>query len=177
MDHEVELAVVIGERAIRTPRDLAIGKIFGYTVLNDVSAREMQKKDIELRNPWFRSKSLDTFCPLGPWIVTRDEVSDPQVLDLECRVNSETRQRGNTRDMIFPVVDLIEFISSHMTLHPGDIILTGTPAGVAVATGKFLEPGDKIECNITGLGALTNTLGPRPEKFYEPLKQREQSSD
>jgi 2-keto-4-pentenoate hydratase/2-oxohepta-3-ene-1,7-dioic acid hydratase in catechol pathway len=153
VDHEVELAVIIGETATRTPRSEALDKVFGYTVLNDVSAREMQTKDIALRNPWFRSKSLDTFCPMGPRIVTRDEVEDPQKISLECRVNSETRQKGNTRDMIFPVVELIEFISAHMTLEPGDVISTGTPEGISP-----LLPGEVVECEVEGIGLLSNPV-------------------
>jgi 2-keto-4-pentenoate hydratase/2-oxohepta-3-ene-1,7-dioic acid hydratase in catechol pathway len=158
VDHEVELAVVIGERTWRAPRDGALEHVFGYTVLNDVSAREMQKVDIGLRNPWFRSKSLDTFCPLGPWIVTRDEIEDPQSLGLECRVNSEIRQHGNTRDMIFPVEELIEFISMHMTLEPGDIISTGTPEGISA-----ILPDDLVECEVEGIGLLSNPVIADPD--------------
>ena len=158
VDHEVELAVVMGSNAWKTSRKVAREKVFGYTVLNDVSARNMQIKDIGLSNPWFRSKSLDTFCPMGPWIVTRDEVDDPQELDLECRVNGEIRQRGNTRDMIFPVDELIEFISTHMTLEPGDIISTGTPEGISA-----ILPGDVVECQVQGIGTISNPVVPDPD--------------
>lgn len=158
VDHEVELAVIIGDRAWKTPRSEALGKVFGYTVLNDVSAREMQIKDLGLRNPWFRSKSLDTFCPTGPWIVTRDEVGDPQKISLECRVNSEIRQKGDTRDMIFPVDELVEFISMHMTLEPGDIISTGTPEGISA-----IVPGDVVECEVEGVGRLYNPVVDDPD--------------
>ncbi len=153
VDHEVELGVVIGEPAWRTPRSKAMEKVFGYTVVNDVSAREMQKRDIEARNPWFRSKSLDTFCPMGPRIVTRDEVGDPQDLSLECRVSSKVRQKGNTRDMIFPIDRLIEFISMHMTLEPGDVISTGTPEGISP-----ILPGDIVECEVEKVGLLFNPV-------------------
>jgi len=159
VDHEVELAVVIGSKSWKTGRADAMEKVFGYTVLNDVSARNMQIKDIELRNPWFRSKSLDTFCPMGPWVVTREEIDDPQELDLECRVNGDTRQRGNTRDMIFPVEELIEFISSHMTLEPGDIISTGTPEGISA-----IVPGDVVDCQVQGVGTISNTVIPDPDR-------------
>jgi len=153
VDHEVELAVVIGEPAWRTSKEDALKKVFGYTVVNDVSAREMQKKDIASGKPWFRSKSLDTFCPMGPRIVTADEIKDPQDLQLECRVNKEVRQRGNTRDMIFGVDRLVEFISMHMTLEPGDIISTGTPEGIAP-----IVPGDVVECEVEGVGILSNPV-------------------
>jgi 2-keto-4-pentenoate hydratase/2-oxohepta-3-ene-1,7-dioic acid hydratase in catechol pathway len=153
VDHEVELAVIIGSCATRTSREDALDKVFGYTIINDVSARDMQKKDLDLKNPWFRSKSLDTFCPMGPCIVTRDEIADPQALSLECRVNSKTRQKGNTRDMIFPVDRLIEFISLHMTLEPGDIISTGTPEGISA-----IVPGDLVECEVEGVGLLSNPV-------------------
>ena len=153
VDHEVELAVVIGEPAWRTSKEDALKKVFGYTVVNDVSAREMQKKDIASGKPWFRSKSLDTFCPMGPRIVTADEIKDPQNLALECRVNKQVRQRGNTRDMIFAVDRLVEFISMHMTLEPGDIISTGTPEGIAP-----IVPGDIVECEVEGIGILSNPV-------------------
>ncbi len=153
VDHEVELAVVIGGPAWRTPRADALKKVFGYTVVNDVSAREMQKRDIESGKPWFRSKSLDTFCPMGPRIVTADQIGDPHDLALECRVNKQVRQRGNTRDMIFGVDRLIEFISMHMTLEPGDIISTGTPEGIGP-----IVPGDVVECEVQGIGILSNPV-------------------
>jgi len=153
VDHEVELAVVIGEPAWRTPKEDAFKKVFGYTVVNDVSAREMQKKDIASGKPWFRSKSLDTFCPMGPRIVTPDGIKDPHNLALECRVNKQVRQRGNTRDMIFGVDKLIEFISMHMTLEPGDIVSTGTPEGLAP-----IVPGDVVDCEVEGVGILSNPV-------------------
>ncbi len=153
VDHEVELAVIISDFATRTPKEEFLGKIFGYTILNDVSAREMQKRDIDARNPWFRSKSLDTFCPFGPWLTTRDEIGNPQDLELECRVNSQVRQKANTGDMIFPIDELVEFISRHMTLEPGDVISTGTPEGISP-----IVPGDVVECEVEGLDVLTNEV-------------------
>jgi len=159
VDHEVELAVVIGDQCRYVRGEDALEKVLGYTVINDVTARDMQKRDIESRNPWFRSKSLDTFCPLGPWIVTSEEIPDPQRLSLECRVNGEVRQHGNTRDMIFPVTQLIEFISAHMTLEPGDIIATGTPEGISP-----IRPGDVVECEVEGIGVLRNPVIDDPQR-------------
>ena len=159
VDHEVELAVVIGDQCRYVRGEDALEKVLGYTVINDVTARDMQKRDIESRNPWFRSKSLDTFCPLGPWIVTSEEIPDPQRLSLECRVNGEVRQHGNTREMIFPVTQLIEFISAHMTLEPGDIIATGTPEGISP-----IRPGDVVECEVEGIGVLRNPVIDDPQR-------------
>jgi len=159
VDHEVELAVVIGDPCRYVRGEDALEKVLGYTVINDVTARDMQKRDIESTNPWFRSKSLDTFCPLGPWIVTSEEIPDPQKLSLECRVNGEVRQHGNTRDMIFPVTQLIEFISAHMTLEPGDIIATGTPEGISP-----IRPGDVVECEVEGIGVLRNPVIDDPQR-------------
>jgi 2,4-diketo-3-deoxy-L-fuconate hydrolase len=106
---------------------------------------------------------------MGPCIVTADEIDDPQNLQMTLKVNGETRQNANTADMIFNVYDIVSFLSHIMTLEPADIIATGTPEGVAMATGNFLKAGDKIECSIEKIGTLTNTLGPKPENFYEPL--------
>jgi len=159
VDHEVELAVVIGDPCRYVREEDALEKVLGYTVINDVTARDMQKRDIESRNPWFRSKSLDTFCPLGPWIVRSEEIADPQGLSLECRVNGEVRQHGNTREMIFPITQLIEFISAHMTLEPGDIIATGTPEGISP-----IKPGDVVECEVEGIGVLGNPVIDDPQR-------------
>jgi 2-keto-4-pentenoate hydratase/2-oxohepta-3-ene-1,7-dioic acid hydratase in catechol pathway len=106
---------------------------------------------------------------MGPYLITIDEIDNVQSLDMELKVNGRTRQRSGTSFMIFPVTDIVSFLSHVMTLEPGDVIATGTPAGVAVATGGFLQPGDLIECTIEKLGTLKNTLGPKPEKFYGPL--------
>ena len=118
---------------------------------------------------WLNGKWADGFLPMGPYLLTADEIADVQNLDMTLTVNCEVRQKANTSQMIYPVADVVSFLSHIMTLEPGDVIATGTPAGVAMATGKFLEPGDHIECTIEKLGTLGNTLGQRPAKFYEPL--------
>jgi 2-keto-4-pentenoate hydratase/2-oxohepta-3-ene-1,7-dioic acid hydratase in catechol pathway len=151
VDPEVELAVIISKRAKGVSREDAADFIAGYTILNDISARDMQSADFELRNPWFRSKSMDTFCPLGPCIVLPDEISPLDELDLELKVNGETRQKSNTKYLIFKVPELIEYISSMMTLEPGDIISTGTPEGIAP-----IQPGDVVEATVEKIGTLTS---------------------
>jgi 2-keto-4-pentenoate hydratase/2-oxohepta-3-ene-1,7-dioic acid hydratase in catechol pathway len=151
VDPEVELAVVIGKRAKDVSQDKAGDFIAGYTVLNDISARKIQSDDFELLNPWFRSKSLDTFCPIGPCIVLPDEISPLDELDLELKVNGETRQKSNTNQLIFNVPQLIEYISGLMTLEPGDIISTGTPEGIGP-----IQPGDVVEATVEKIGTLTN---------------------
>lgn len=151
VDPEVEFAVIIGRKAKNVPKSEASYYIAGYTVLNDVSAREMQSADFELRNPWFRSKSMDTFCPIGPCIVLPDEISPLDELDLEIKVNGEVRQKSNTKHLIFKVPDLIEYISSMITLEPGDIISTGTPSGIAP-----IKPGDIMEATVQKIGSLRN---------------------
>ena len=151
VDPEVELAVIIGRKAKNVKKEDAGHYIAGYTVLNDVSAREMQSADFELRNPWFRSKSLDTFCPIGPCVTLPDEISPLDELDIEIKVNGEIRQKSNTKQLIFKVPELIEYISGLMTLEPGDIISTGTPEGIAP-----ILPGDIIEATVEKIGTLTN---------------------
>ncbi len=153
MDHEVELAVVIGRRATAVSRREAYQYVAGYTIVNDVSARSLQTKDLEKRYPWFRSKSFDTFTPMGPWIVTADEIRPPVRLDLECRVNGRLRQKANSRDLIFDIPTLIEFISRYITLDPGDVISTGTPAGIGP-----IRHGDRMTCSIQKIGKLTNPV-------------------
>ena len=118
---------------------------------------------------WLNGKWADGFLPMGPYLLTADEVDDVQNLQLTLKVNGQLRQNANTSQMIYPVPDIISFLSHIMTLEPGDVIATGTPAGVAVVTGDFLKAGDKIECSIEKLGTLVNTLGPEPQNFYEPL--------
>jgi len=175
IDYELELAVVIGKdtKAV-TPED-ALDCIAGYTICNDISARSVTFKKGRKERPWdefydwMNGKWSDGFLPMGPYFLTDDEIEDVQNLDLSLTVNGEVRQNSNTSQMIFPVADVVSFLSYIMTLEPGDVIATGTPAGVAAATGKFLQPGDCIECTIEKLGTLTNTLGQRPGKFYEPL--------
>jgi len=151
VDPEVELAVIISKLAKDVSQDEAEDYIAGYTILNDISARAMQSADFELRNPWFRSKSIDTFCPMGPCMVLPDEISPLDELDLELKVNGETRQKSNTRHLIFSIPVLIEYISSMMTLEPGDIISTGTPEGISP-----IEPGDVVEAVVERIGTLTN---------------------
>ena len=146
VDYEAELAVVIGRRAKNVPSHEARRYILGYTCGNDVTARDLQQKD----GQWTRSKSFDTFCPLGPWIVTD---LNPSRLAITCRVNDQVRQAGNTADMGFKVWDLVSFISRVMTLEPGDVIMTGTPAGVGP-----LSPGDVVEVEIEGIGTLKNEV-------------------
>ena len=154
VDFEAELAVVIGKTARRVPQAEALDYVFGYTCANDVSARDLQYGD----GQWVRGKSLDTFCPLGPWLVTANELTDPQRLGIRCLVNGQIMQASNTGRMIFSAAYLVSFLSQAFTLLPGDIILTGTPDGV----GAFREPpvylkdGDKIEVEIDGVGRLVN---------------------
>jgi len=154
VDWEAELAVVIGRTARRVPAGRAYEYVFGYTVANDVSARNLQFGD----GQWVRGKSLDTFCPLGPWIVTRDEIPEPHGLPIRCRVNGELVQDSRTDQLIFRVPDLIEFLSRAFTLLPGDVILTGTPPGVGHFRHppRYLHAGDVVTVEVEGIGALSN---------------------
>lgn len=156
LDYEGELAVVIGKRAHRLARNTALEVVFGYTVFNDVTARAVQQG----RKQWFKGKSADTFGPIGPWVVTADEIVDPQSLHVTTRVNGELRQEGDTKDMIFPVVDLLVDLTQSITLEPGDIISTGTPSGVAWGMDKprYLQPGDRVVVEVSGVGRLENTV-------------------
>jgi len=151
MDYEVELAVVIGARAKNVGKAEALAYVAGYAICNDVSERSLQKGGT---GEWIKAKSYDTFGPLGPWLVTTDEVPDPQRLDLALDLNGERMQTGNTSTMIFPVAELIAYISKYMTLMPGDVITTGTPPGVGMARNPrvFIKPGDEIRATISGLG-------------------------
>lgn len=155
-DYEAELAVVIGSRAFSVSAESALTFVFGYAVANDVSARDLQRLDPQLS----RSKSLDTFCPIGPWITTADQVPDPQALSIESRVNDEVRQQSTTREMLFPVTELISFLSRTMTLMPGDVILTGTPHGVGMGRKPpaYLAAGDVVTAEIGDLGQIRNTV-------------------
>jgi 2-keto-4-pentenoate hydratase/2-oxohepta-3-ene-1,7-dioic acid hydratase in catechol pathway len=152
LDWEVELAVIIGKKGRDIPKDKAYDYIFGYTVCLDMTARELQRQ----HGQWFKGKSLDTFCPLGPWIVHKSALRDPQQVRLICRVNGEVMQDGNTRDMIFDIPTTIESLSAGITLEPGDIISTGTPSGVGFARVPpvFLKPGDKVEGEVESVGTL-----------------------
>lgn len=152
LDYEVELAVVIGTAGRDLPRERALEHVFGYTIINDVTARDLQKR----HGQWFKGKTLDTFCPMGPVLVTADEIPDPQALAITLRVNGETRQSSHTSKMIFPVDECIAVLSEGFTLLPGDVIATGTPEGVGAALGKFLRAGDKIEAEVERIGVLRN---------------------
>jgi 2-keto-4-pentenoate hydratase/2-oxohepta-3-ene-1,7-dioic acid hydratase in catechol pathway len=158
VDYEAELAVVIGKRARRVQESDAYNYVFGYTCLNDVSARDLQKAD----GQWVRAKSLDTFCPIGPVVVTADELSDPHNLTVKSWVNGELRQSSNTKHLIHNVPKLVAFLSAAFTLEPGDIITTGTPGGVGLHRDPptFLEPGDHVVVEIEQIGRLENIVGP-----------------
>jgi 2-keto-4-pentenoate hydratase/2-oxohepta-3-ene-1,7-dioic acid hydratase in catechol pathway len=159
LDYEVELAVVIGRRTKDVKREDALSAIAGYTILDDVSAREFQF-DVSPAQTTF-AKSMDGFCPMGPWLVTRDEIPDPQDLRIQTWVNGELMQDGNTRDMTFPVAVLIEYISRYMTLEPGDVIATGTPAGVGAfrTPPRWLQPGDRVKMAVSRIGVLEHSIG------------------
>ncbi|MCO5179757.1 MAG: fumarylacetoacetate hydrolase family protein [Anaerolineae bacterium] len=156
IDYEAELAVIIGRRVKNATREEAQAAVFGYTVLNDVTARDLQT----LHKQFFKGKSLDGSCPIGPWIVTADEIADPYALRITCRVNGELRQDSTAETMTFDIPTIIGHLSRGMTLLPGDIIATGTPSGVGFAMKPpvFLRPGDVVECAIEGIGAIRNRI-------------------
>ncbi|OLF18451.1 fumarylacetoacetate hydrolase family protein [Actinophytocola xanthii] len=165
VDWEAELAVVIGTRVRDVPVEEALGVVSGYLTSNDVSARSIDlgyERDTDDKAVWFfdwlAGKWCDGFAPLGPWLVSADEVPDPQDLSVELAVNGTTRQRGSTKDMIFTVAELVAHASRLMTLEPGDIIQTGTPSGVGAATGEYLAAGDEMTVVIGHLGTLRNTV-------------------
>ncbi|MGE5547822.1 MAG: fumarylacetoacetate hydrolase family protein [Solirubrobacterales bacterium] len=149
LDYEVELALVIGRRAWQVAEADALAHVAGYMTANDVSARDWQ---IERGGQWIKGKSAPGFCPLGPWLVTADEVADPQALRLWTEVNGHRRQDGTTADMVFGAASLVSYLSRFMELAPGDVVLTGTPAGVGLGTGAYLQPGDRMEVGVEGLG-------------------------
>ncbi|MGY1690750.1 fumarylacetoacetate hydrolase family protein [Geodermatophilus sp. SYSU D01105] len=155
-DYEVELVAVIGRRARKLSPEQALDAVFGYATGNDLSARELQMRSSQ----WTYGKAIDGFAPLGPYLVTADEVPDPQALDLQCWVNGELRQSSNTRDMVFSVADLVSDLSQVMTLEPGDVVYTGTPEGVVMgmADPVWLQPGDEVVCEVQGLGRLVTRL-------------------
>lgn len=157
LDYEAELAVIIGRGGRGIPVDRALDHVWGYTVINDVTARDLQRD----HQQWLLGKSLDTFAPMGPWAVTADDIGDPKTLEVSSTVNGEPRQKAPVSDLIFDIPELISVISAGITLRSGDIIATGTPAGVGIGfePPRFLAPGDVVECAITGLGALRNTVG------------------
>lgn len=154
VDYEVELTAIIGSRTKKVTESDALGSVFGYTVANDVTARDCMILDGQLD----RSKGMDTYCPIGPWITTADEVPDPQALPLRTWVNGEVRQDSSTSEMVFSVAHLIHFLSQGMTLEPGDVLLTGTPHGVGfkMEPPQYLVPGDVVEVEVEGLGMLRN---------------------
>jgi len=158
VDYEAELAVVIGQSAKDVPAEQALHYVLGYSCSNDISARRWQKHGGARQ--WVRGKSFDAFCPLGPVLVTADEIQDPQALDVSCLLNGETMQTGNTSDMIFSVAELIEHLSRDTTLLPGTLILTGTPPGVGFARTPpvFLADGDLVRVEIEHIGALENPV-------------------
>jgi 2-keto-4-pentenoate hydratase/2-oxohepta-3-ene-1,7-dioic acid hydratase in catechol pathway len=157
VDYEGELGVVIGTKAFQVPKSAAYDHVFGYVIINDVTSRELQR----FHNQWVIGKGIDTFCPMGPWIVTADEVGDVTKLELVTRVNGEIRQKAQVSELIFDIPTLIETMSRTMTLVPGDIIATGTPVGVGIGFNppKYLAKGDRMSVSITGLGELNNTIG------------------
>lgn len=158
LDFEAELAVIIGRPASNVTRAGALDHVAGYTALNDISAREFQF-DVSPPQTTF-AKSMDGFCPLGPWLVTKDEVPDVQKLDVACFVNGARMQHGSTAQMIFPVAQLIEYVSGFMTLEPGDVLATGTPSGVGAFRKPpvWLQPGDTVRVEIGGVGTLENII-------------------
>jgi 2-keto-4-pentenoate hydratase/2-oxohepta-3-ene-1,7-dioic acid hydratase in catechol pathway len=158
VDYECELAVVIGKSCHNVPKSEALGRVLGYTCANDVSARDWQKDGGG--GQWCRGKTFATFCPLGPHLVTTDEIPNPNALGIRTVLNGQTMQDWNTNDMIFDVPTLIEFLSASTRLAPGTLILTGTPHGVGMARKPpvFLKPGDSITIEIDGIGALTNPV-------------------
>ena len=156
LDLECELAVVIGKRAKAVARDDALGHVFGYTILNDITMRDLQRED----HRWLRAKGSDGFAPIGPVVVTADELPDPGSLRLRSSVNDETWQDSSTAEMVFDVATIIAFASRTITLEPGDIIATGTPAGVGHFQDppRYLRDGDRLRCEIEGIGALENSI-------------------
>jgi 2-keto-4-pentenoate hydratase/2-oxohepta-3-ene-1,7-dioic acid hydratase in catechol pathway len=156
LDFEAELAVVIGRGGRNISSADALSHVFGYTVLNDITGRDLQQR----HGQWFKGKSLDGSCPMGPMVVTADEFGDPQAKRLQCRVNGASKQDASTADMIFPVASIIEWLSKGLTLEAGDIIATGTPQGVGMGRTpqEFLHKGDVVETEIEGIGTLRNTV-------------------
>jgi len=156
VDYEVELAIVIGKEGINIKPEQAEEYIFGYTIVNDVSARDLQGKHTQ----WFKGKSLDTFCPMGPCIVNKNEIPFPVELNIKCSINGELRQNSNTKNLIFDIPYIISDLSKGLTLKPGDIICTGTPSGVGMGfqPPKVLKNGDVVECYIENIGKLVNKV-------------------
>lgn len=162
VDYEAEVAVVIGRTADRVSEAEAAGCIAGYTIMNDVSARDMQRLDKQ----WFRGKNCNGFGPMGPWMVTADALPDPGNMTVQLRVNGELRQNSNTNNLVFGPAALISILSQSLTLQPGDVISTGTPAGIGGCRKPplFLQPGDRVEVEVGGIGILSNTCIAQPPK-------------
>ncbi|NCO33035.1 MAG: hypothetical protein AUJ92_04525 [Armatimonadetes bacterium CG2_30_59_28] len=164
VDYEGELAVVIGKRGKYIALETALDYVAGYTCLNDISERKFMIRERETSEPrdtffdWLNGKWMDNSAPMGPWIVTTDEIPDPQCLELSLKVNEQEKQRASTSMMIFSVADLVHYISQALTLEPGDVIATGTPAGVGQASPSGLQPGDVVEVRIEGIGTLRNPV-------------------
>lgn len=162
MDWEIELAVVIGRKATRVSEKDALDYVAGYTVANDLSARDFGRRDVVDTSPfktdWLSSKNFDQSCPLGPYVVPAAQIKDPHGLAMKLTVNGVTKQESNTSRMIYNINEQISHLSARITLYPGDVILTGTPAGVGVARKEFLKSGDRVECWIDGIGTLTNFM-------------------
>ena len=156
LDYEVELALIIGTAGRDIARGDAMAHIFGFTVLNDLTGRDLQRR----HDQWFKGKGLDRSCPMGPVVVTPDEIADLGALELVCRVNGEERQRSQVRQMIFDIPEIIAQLSAGLTLEPGDIIATGTPSGVGYAMDppRYLGAGDVVECSINGIGILRTSI-------------------
>lgn len=158
IDWEAELAVVIGKKGKHIPSRLAYDYVLGYTIINDVSDREFQINEERNTVDFFRAKCLDTFAPMGPYLVTKEEIEDPHNLNIKLRVNGVTKQDSNTKYMVFSIPEIVEFISSIMTLEPGDVIATGTPEGIGATSGEYLKPGDVIETEVEKIGILRNKV-------------------
>lgn len=159
LDWEVELGVVIGKQARRVSAANALDYIAGYTVVNDISARDLNRRsDYPFKHDWFRGKSWDTFCPMGPIFVPKGNIADPHNVALKLFLNGKQMQDGNTSELIWNVFEQIEYLSSILTLKPGDLIMTGTPAGVGKGIGLFLKPGDVLEASVEGIGSIKNTV-------------------
>jgi len=153
VDYEVELAFIVKDKCKNVSSDDVYNHILGYTVFNDITARKMQTMDIVSQKPWFRSKSFDTFGPIGPVIKKVNEITDPHNLNIELKVNGETKQASNTKHLLFKIPETFEYITQLFTMEPGDIVATGTPAGIGPVV-----PGDLIEATIEGIGTLTNKV-------------------
>jgi 2-keto-4-pentenoate hydratase/2-oxohepta-3-ene-1,7-dioic acid hydratase in catechol pathway len=156
LDYEVELAIIIGKKCKNVTKEEAESVIFGYTIANDISARDLQQEHIQ----WHKGKSLDTYCPMGPYIVHKSNISFPPSLEIKSYVNGELRQNGNTSQLIFDIPTIISDLTSGITLYPGDIILTGTPAGVGAGFNppRYLNSGDTVDCEVECIGTLSNTI-------------------